>query len=81
VVLTYVVRSQARVDEILAEAEAAGATILKPAAAQQWAGRRFVRGPPDGYIWDIGTAPREPTSPTRSSRRQGSFTASATTRR
>src|SRR5689334_24803515 len=37
-VLTYVVRSEARVDEIMAEAEKAGATILKPAATQQWGG-------------------------------------------
>jgi catechol 2,3-dioxygenase-like lactoylglutathione lyase family enzyme len=36
--LTDVVRSQARVDELLAEADQAGATILKPAAAQQWGG-------------------------------------------
>lgn len=33
VVLTYVVRSQNRVDEILAEAQAAGATVLTPAGA------------------------------------------------
>jgi catechol 2,3-dioxygenase-like lactoylglutathione lyase family enzyme len=53
-VLTYVVRSQARVDEILAEAEAAGATILKPAAAQQWGGYGGSFADPDGYVWDIG---------------------------
>ena len=44
-VLTYVVRSEARVDEIIAEAEKAGATILKPAAASRGRVRRFVRGP------------------------------------
>ena len=32
-VLTYVVRSEERVDEIMAEAEKAGATILKPPPA------------------------------------------------
>ncbi len=53
-VLTYVVRSQARVDQILAEAEAAGATILKPAAAQQWGGYGGSFADPDGYVWDIG---------------------------
>src|SRR5918996_6412865 len=37
-VLTYVVRSEARVDEIIAQAENAGATILKPAATLQWGG-------------------------------------------
>src|SRR5215831_12846981 len=37
-VLNYVVRSEARVDEVMAEAEKAGAKILKPAAKQQWGG-------------------------------------------
>ncbi|GGR89061.1 glyoxalase [Streptomyces aureoverticillatus] len=53
-VLTYVVRSEARVDEILAEAAKAGATILKPAAAKQWGGYGGSFADLDGYIWDIG---------------------------
>lgn len=53
-VLTYVVRSEERVDEILAEAEKAGATILKPAAAKEWGGYGGSFADPDGYIWDIG---------------------------
>jgi catechol 2,3-dioxygenase-like lactoylglutathione lyase family enzyme len=54
IVLTYVVRSEARVDEIMAEAEKAGATILKPAATKQWGGYGGSFADPDGYIWDIG---------------------------
>jgi uncharacterized protein len=53
-VLTHVVRSEARVDELMAEAEQAGATILKPAAAQQWGGYGGSFADPDGYIWNIG---------------------------
>jgi uncharacterized protein len=53
-VLTHVVRSEARVDEILAEAEKAGATILKPAATLEWGGYGGSFADPDGYIWDIG---------------------------
>ena len=53
-VLTYVVRSEARVDEILAEAEKAGATILKPAAATPWGGYGGSFADPDGYTWSIG---------------------------
>ena len=53
-VLTYVVRNEARVDEILADAEKAGATILKPAATQQWGGYGGSFADPDGYIWSIG---------------------------
>ena len=53
-VLTYVVRSEERVDEILAEAEKAGATILKPAATLEWGGYGGSFADPDGYIWSVG---------------------------
>ncbi|MFI2648604.1 VOC family protein [Micromonospora fulviviridis] len=53
-VLTYVVRSEVRVDEILAEAEKAGATILKPAGALPWGGYGGSFADPDGYIWSLG---------------------------
>jgi uncharacterized protein len=53
-VLNYVVRSEARVDEIMAEAEKAGATILKRAATLEWGGYGGAFADPDGYIWDIG---------------------------
>jgi len=53
-VLNYVVRSEARVGEIMAEAEEAGARILKPAATLQWGGYGGSFADPDGYIWSIG---------------------------
>jgi uncharacterized protein len=53
-VLNYVVRSEARVDEIMAEAKKAEATILKPAAKQQWGGYGGSFADLDGYIWKIG---------------------------
>jgi catechol 2,3-dioxygenase-like lactoylglutathione lyase family enzyme len=53
-VLTYVVRSEARVDEIMAEAERAGGTILKPGATQEWGGYAGSFADPDGFIWSIG---------------------------
>ena len=53
-VFTYVVRTEGRVDEILAQAEKAGGTILKPAATQQWGGYGGSFADPDGYIWSIG---------------------------
>ncbi|MGP3915866.1 VOC family protein [Nonomuraea sp. 10N515B] len=52
-VLTYVVRSEARVDEIIAEAGKAGATILKPAGALPWGGYGGSFADPDGYIWSL----------------------------
>lgn len=53
-VLTYVVRSQARVDEVMAEAEKAGATILKPAGPLPWGGYGGTFADPEGYIWSLG---------------------------
>ena len=54
VVFNYVVRSEARVDEILDEAKKAGGKILKPAAKLQWGGYGGSFADPDGYIWNIG---------------------------
>jgi predicted enzyme related to lactoylglutathione lyase len=54
VVFNYVVRSEDRVDEVLDEANKAGAKILKPAAKLQWGGYGGSFADPDGYIWNIG---------------------------
>ena len=54
IVFNYVVRSEARVDEIIAEAEKAGAKILKPAAKEQWGGYGAAFADPDGYVWKLG---------------------------
>ncbi|MFC7648341.1 VOC family protein [Streptosporangium lutulentum] len=67
-VLTYVVRSETRVDEVMAEAEKAGATILKPAALCRGAGTAAPSPTRTATSGASATAPRAPTSPTRSSR-------------
>ena len=54
IVFNYVVRSEARVDEITAEAKKAGAKILKPAAKEQWGGYGAAFADPDGYVWQLG---------------------------
>jgi len=54
VVFNYVVRSEARVDEVMEEAKRAGATILKPAATLQWGGYGESFADLDGYVWNIG---------------------------
>ena len=54
IVFNYVVRSEARVDAVMQEAEKAGATILKPAAALQWGGYGGTFADPDGYVWSVG---------------------------
>ncbi|WP_371614225.1 VOC family protein [Streptomyces sp. NBC_00454] len=53
-VLTYVVRSRTRVDEIMTEAQNAGAKILNPAGALPWGGYGGTFADPDGYIWSLG---------------------------
>jgi catechol 2,3-dioxygenase-like lactoylglutathione lyase family enzyme len=54
IVLDYIVRSEARIDEIMAEAEKAGATVLKPAGALEWGGYGGTFADPDGHIWRLG---------------------------
>src|SRR4029453_9411988 len=53
-VLNYVVRSEARVDEIIADAEKAGATILKPAATLPWGGYGGFLPPPGRSVPAVG---------------------------
>ena len=54
VVFNYVVRSEARVDEILDEAKKAGGKILTPAGKLQWGGYGGAFADPDGLVWNIG---------------------------
>ena len=53
VTFSYVVSSDERVDEVLAEAERAGGTINKPAQDAQWGGRFGYFADPDGYLWKV----------------------------
>ncbi|MGH3243304.1 MAG: VOC family protein [Spirillospora sp.] len=62
-VLTYVVRSEARIDEIIEEARKAGATILKPGGKLPWGGYGGSFADPDGYIWSLGYSEKAPDQP------------------
>jgi catechol 2,3-dioxygenase-like lactoylglutathione lyase family enzyme len=53
--LSYLVREDARVAEVLAEAERAGATIVKPAESAPWGGASGYFADPDGYLWKVGS--------------------------
>ena len=55
VTLAYNVRSKERVDEVLAEAERAGATIPKPAQPTFWGGYGGYFADPEGYLWEVAT--------------------------
>ena len=51
------VRSPEEVDAIIAEAEAAGATIARPGAETFWGGYSGVFIDPDGHPWEIAHNP------------------------
>lgn len=50
-------RSEADVDAVLAQAEAAGATILKPAEKVFWGGYSGYFADPDGHVWEVALNP------------------------
>ena len=55
VTLAYNVRSRERVEEVLAEAERAGATIVKQAQPTFWGGYGGYFADPEGYLWEVAT--------------------------
>jgi catechol 2,3-dioxygenase-like lactoylglutathione lyase family enzyme len=57
IALAYNARTRAEVDAVLAEAAAAGATILKPAADTSWGGYSGYFADPDGHAWEVAWNP------------------------
>lgn len=55
--LAHNVRSPEQVAEVLAEAEAAGARIVRPAALAEWGGTSGAFADPDGYVWEVAHNP------------------------
>lgn len=51
--LGHNVSSQAEVDDVMAQAEKAGATIVKSAAKTFWGGYSGYFQDPDGHLWEI----------------------------
>lgn len=51
-------RTEADVDTVLAQAEAAGATILKPAEKVFWGGYSGYFADPDGHVWEVAYNPQ-----------------------
>ena len=60
IALAYNARSKDEVDAVLAEAEAAGAGILKPAEETFWGGYSGYFADPDGHAWEIAWNPAWP---------------------
>ena len=57
IALAHNTRTRAEVDQVLAEAEAAGATILKRAEEASWGGYSGYFADPDGHPWEVAWNP------------------------
>jgi hypothetical protein len=55
--LAHNVRSEPEVDAILADAQRAGGTIVRPAARADWGGWTGAFADPDGYVWEVAHNP------------------------
>jgi catechol 2,3-dioxygenase-like lactoylglutathione lyase family enzyme len=55
--LAYNVRSPKEVDVVLADAERAGGTIVRPAVQATWGGTTGAFADPDGYVWEVAHNP------------------------
>lgn len=55
--LAHNVRSKEEVDEILKQAQAAGATLTNPAEDKSWGGYAGYFADPDGHLWEIAWNP------------------------
>jgi uncharacterized glyoxalase superfamily protein PhnB len=53
VVFNHIVESEARVTEMMAVAQRAGATIINPAQKAKWGGYFGHFSDPDGHIWKV----------------------------
>jgi uncharacterized protein len=55
--LAYNARSREEVDAVLAEAAAAGATVVKAAHETFWGGYSGYFADPDGHLWEVAHNP------------------------
>jgi uncharacterized protein len=58
--LAYNTRNREEVDSVLAEAEAAGARLLKHAQEAVWGGYSGYFSDPDGFLWEVAWNPSFP---------------------
>ncbi|MGD1054161.1 MAG: VOC family protein [Candidatus Dormibacteria bacterium] len=55
--LAHNVRSPEEVEVLLADAERAGGTVVRPAARAEWGGYSGAFADPDGYVWEVAHNP------------------------
>ena len=59
VTIAHNVASEAEVDAVMLEAEAAGATVVKAAGKAEWGGYHGYFADPDGHLWEVACNPFE----------------------
>lgn len=57
ITLAYNVEKKADVDQVIALAREAGATILKESQPVFWGGYHAYFSDPDGYVWEVAWGP------------------------
>jgi predicted lactoylglutathione lyase len=57
IALAYNARSREEVDDVLAGAERAGGSMMKPAQATSWGGYSGYFADPDGHLWEVAYNP------------------------
>ncbi len=57
IALAHNVSSEQEVEDVLAEAVRAGATLLKPAQKVSWGGYSGYFADPDGHLWEVAHNP------------------------
>jgi predicted enzyme related to lactoylglutathione lyase len=55
--LAHNVYSPEDVDEVITQAQRAGATVIRPAARTDWGGTSGAFADPEGYVWEIAHNP------------------------
>ena len=60
ITLAHNVRSPQEAEQVLAEAAAAGGTVLRPAAPTDWGGYSGFFADPDGHPWEVAHNPYWP---------------------
>ena len=55
--LAHNVRSPDEVSEVLAAAEQAGGSVVRPAGVAEWGGTTGAFADPDGYVWEVAHNP------------------------
>ena len=55
--LAHNVASETEVDHVMEQAQAAGATIVKPAQKADWGGYSGYFQDPDGHLWEVAHNP------------------------